>query len=549
MGIGISGAVPMDILKNTPQAAPTGKGAAFASIIGAIPSKVWTACIVLLGSLIALALYFHHSSEELHAFTDGMLSWLLYLIGVGTFAFTVSFLFKVYKTGHTVITTSQERLLATTKLQKAQLLVQAQKLKNQQLEVKIAFERELPLVLKYALEAGHNVEYTTDGLRVQNHLSNLHTLGTQQLIAEQITVEDDTDYVPEPYSFSSVLQYWRPSKDAIMLAKKEELITVSTGEGLCHTIFTGNTDSGKTNDERMLLIQLLAVGETVFLCDRNYAPLRKDKKSGEIYDYRPIEAQLAYPAIDTASEAVQLTSWLIAELNDRRMKRREAGNRGEILEFADLYLFIDELPAFCSEEPTIIEHVGRLLRESRQYGIFFVGAAQDILNATLNADSGSYRDNLLTDYYGGGDLTTARKTMNLQKGESLNEVGLGKKGLKYLRAKGADLEHTRVRTPLADNDATLTLLSDLPPRTRLMTSITRHPSLPVMLTTGLGLTEEQEAVYSICLDSEVKGGNVSDRKVASELGIGKTKANQLLDTLEEKNLIQPRRGRRRIDEE
>jgi hypothetical protein len=353
-----------------------------------------------------------------------------------------------YDTGHDVMMKHYERSMIREKI-RAQYIRNESAIQIMQMENKI---------FEYGQAQGHNVKYGK--LEVSNYLSNLHNLqgGSNQTLLAPVT----TEYLPEPYKFSDVLQNWQPSKDGILLGKKHELITCPIGENLCHTLFTGNTDGGKTNDERLILIQLLYLQQVCFLCDRNYQRFRIDKKQDCVYDYTLIENQLAHEPIDTPKGTLQLLKYLISELDDRRIQRKKA-----IVHFKDMYVFIDELPALCADEPDIMEYVGRIVREARQYGIFFVGAAQDVLNKTLNNDNGAIRDNFLTNLYSGGDQTTAKLLLNLQNGEKLDEVGLGKYGAKYIRAKGAGIEKVKARTPLADDLATKLLLGDISPREKL----------------------------------------------------------------------------------
>lgn len=264
--------------------------------------------------------------------------------------------------------------------------------------------------------------------------------------------------LPAPYTLSSVLGNWQPSKSGILLASSAEqkLLTVPIGESLCHTSFTGRTGGGKTTKQRGLLLQLLFLQQIVYLCDRSFQRYRRDRHNGATYDYRPIENLLAEPPITQTPRVVELLKYLYSELEERRNT-----NRYMIKRHKDIYVVLDELPAFASEDKSIMGYVGKLLRESRQYGIFLCGASQDLLNTTLKNDNGAVRENLLTNFYDGGDPATARMVLDLQKNDKLDEAGLGTQGVSYLCAKGIALPHTRVRTPLADNEATFTLLGDM----------------------------------------------------------------------------------------
>jgi len=420
-----------------------------------VPHVAWRAaiftCFLFLFCCAFVVGYFNHASIQELVSAEVTVFMVVIKVAGGLVVF-----FGVLKTAHYLYMLYHDGVLEHHQRKVSKLKVERSVLQNDQLRQQLEITKELPSLIRYAMEAGHNVEVSPKlDVKVTNYLSNIHTISGP----ERQALLPGGDYLPDPYKFSSLLGNWQPTKDGILLAKKDELITVPIGEGLCHTTFTGNTDAGKTNNLRFLMLQLLSLGQVVYLCDRNYQRYRLDKKTGVVYEYGPIEAQLAHEPIDMAKDALALMKYLYSELEDRRIARKKA-----VVPFDDIYLVMDELPAFCGDEPEIMEFIGRFLRESRQYGIFFIGGAQDLLNQTLRNDNGAVRENLLTNFYGGGDPTTARMVLNLAKGEQIDETGLGQLGVFYLRAKGANIERMRVRTPLSDNEATFTLLAGMPPR-------------------------------------------------------------------------------------
>lgn len=510
------------------------RGLALAAVMQAIPPFVWASGLILLAVFIALAVGFH--LHDMPAAIDKALTWLFWGVVLVIVLVFVRLLVKAHAIYHDVVTKFYERRIASATAQRQTAMARKAELQNDELEARIALVREMPAIVQYAIQAGHNITVDNKGtVQVQNWMSNMHQLGGP---APALQIGGPgADFVPPPYKLSDEFQRFTPSKDGILLAKGRELITVPIGETLCHTTFTGNTDAGKTNDERTLLIQLLFLEQIVFLCDRNYQRYRLDKKNaGVVYDYSHIESQLAYPPAVATLEAVKVLQYLVAELENRRERRRKA-----LVQFPDIYLFMDELPAFCAEDNSIMTYVGRLVREARQYGIFFIGAAQDLLNDTMQAKSGAYRDNFLTNYYGGGDATTARLVLNLAKGETIDETGLGKQGVKYLRAKGADIEHAKVRTAYADNEATLMLLEGRPPVQQLerlfegeVVDAGRRDTGELA---GSELDGDLLTVYEAFQELQSQGVKPSARKVEDITGIDKDKANGLLNRLADMRYI------------
>lgn len=269
--------------------------------------------------------------------------------------------------------------------------------------------------------------------------------------------------LPEPYTFSSVLDDgFDPARDGILLGCGQELITVQPGESMCHTTFTGPTDAGKTNDCRVIIPQLLYQEKVLYLADKSWQPFRRDRKLGVVYDYTPIAKLLAHAPITTTKELVGLLKYLYREKVNRADELAKVRTANALVDFEDWYIAVDELPAFAADDKQVMEYIGKLLREARQYGIFFIGSAQDLLTATLKTDNGAIRRNLLTNFYAGGDPTTAKIVLDLKKAP--DETGLGVKGVKYLRAKGAGVNCEKIRTPLADDEATHMLLDDMAAR-------------------------------------------------------------------------------------
>lgn len=524
------------------------------SLLAYVPLEAWKFGIGLVLFIIFLCFlavgYYHHASMQ--DFLSSGLDVFFVLLKVLGVLLVLSLAYVGFRFYHDAVLKKHERknthtrtLVETEKLEKIRLQNELQRIRNETLS-------QVPIIAKWAMQQGYNIKITERGdLEAVNFLSNVHTLGNGQ--AANTLLAEATDYVPEPYKMSDVLQNWQPSTSGILLAKGRDLITVPIGESLCHTTFTSSTDGGKTNNERMLLIQLAFLGQCIYLADRNYQPFREDRKLGTWYDYRPIEKMLALPPIVDTQQAVTLLKYLYSVVEDRRTERRKVQNANAIVPFKDKYLVFDELPAFAGEDKEIMILLGRLLREARQYGVFVIAAAQDLLNATLGSDNGAIRENLLTNFYGGGDLTTARLVLNLAKGQMIDETGLGRQGVTYLRAKGAGIERVKARTPLSDDLATHMLLDDLPAINRNVinsrqVAVTRPLTEQVAFSYAPGNTPEPSVIdmepltskpdvidYQIMqkYEQEHKG----QREIARELGLTLYEVQKRCTSLESQGFI------------
>jgi plasmid stabilization system protein ParE len=216
--------------------------------------------------------------------------------------------------------------------------------------------------------------------------------------------------------------------------------------------FVGYAVEHNTNTTRLLTAQFERAGAQVYLASPNFAQVKLNQNHLE--DWRPIVQHLAAPPAQTEQEIARLLHGFRTLLENRKRQEQGTPRRGQ-----DVYLILGEWPGIVArvkDAPQILE---LLLRESRQYGIHIVTEFQDALVKTLGVSSG-VRENLLHCYYFGGDLTTARVLLNLKKGESLNETGLGKQGAAYLRANEQTIVAGRV--PHCTNRA-LYLLLGTPP--------------------------------------------------------------------------------------
>lgn len=300
------------------------------------------------------------------------------------------------------------------------------------------------------------------------HTESLFTVGPRDIIPHHLATigatkklyaqpdEDELDgqtmsLVPPPYDFVQELSgIWRPSTEGIFLARASTCPLLAPLHDTWHIVFTGPTGGGKTNIMRLILVQVLYVGAKVYFLNKHYAPIERTPK-GEIIDWRPIAARLACPVIRHVDEMEALAEQIAQEELPARIERGYLGEPiGE-----PLYLAVEELPAVIAERPAIMDHVSFILREGRKYGIYFVGATQDVLVKTLGSSSG-VRENLRTGYYTGGDATSAKVVLDLQRGQTIDENGIGQKGLVYLKSPLNQAQ--RVRVPFVSNEAVYALL-------------------------------------------------------------------------------------------
>ncbi len=252
--------------------------------------------------------------------------------------------------------------------------------------------------------------------------------------------------IPARFDMRDIWQSFRPSMSQIFLGKSATGDIIVPGNKLLHSVATGPTGGGKTNIVRMELMQLVAIGCQVTLMDIHYAPIKEDE-DGLPIDWRPIVNRLDRPPIYDLGAIITWMNWVaFTELQARIDRGRNGQPIGKPIFFS-----IAELPSVLDEAgDKIAQPLAKILRQGRQYFVFFVGDSNDLLTSTLHMTTGP-RECFRTGFYTGGDPTTAKALLDLPNGVKVNEEGLGQQGLVYV--KTALHSYTQARVGWASNEA------------------------------------------------------------------------------------------------
>ncbi len=327
--------------------------------------------------------------------------------------------------------------------------------------------------------------------------------------------------VPAPYDLLQELAGWRPSPSGIFLARSVQEKMLVSMDRLWHIALTGPTGGGKTNILRGILAQLLYLNAVCYLCDIHYAPLKKGM------DWRPIASRLALPPVRDVGDTYALVEQLArGELQNRINREHDGKPIGP-----PTYIAIEELPAVVDEKPEIMPLLGKLLRQGRQYDLCFIGATQDMLVKTLGTSSG-VRECFRTGFYTGGDQTTARIILDLQKGQSINEEGLGDQGHVYL--KTALSVAREVRVPFASNEAITALLPPAEPPAAGIVESSSTPGLhPVHRRFGKRLEPALQAKVEPVMHKQALGVTNRGDIIAEVWGIKQSRGEKYQQACEE----------------
>ena len=309
-----------------------------------------------------------------------------------------------------------------------------------------------------------------------------HTFHYHQVVPgiKAITEEDalglSAPMYPPARDFAEVLRSFQPSPKHIYLAETIERPVTSDMYELTHVGLGGKTGGGKTNMTRLLTGQLCYIEASVYLATPNFAQVKLN--GHRLEDWRPIVTKLAVPPAQTTKEIAELLMAFWQTFENRKAQEKITPRRQ-----ADIYLVLGELPGIAARMDQWykeqkrkaelqrrqgidvpmprhpMEIVVMLLREARQYGVHIITEFQDALVNSIGLDSGA-RENLLTGVYYGGDLITAKLLLRLEKGEKVDERGIGVDGAAYIRTKKTPAQAARV--PFFSNRSLYMLLGTPP---------------------------------------------------------------------------------------
>ena len=236
-----------------------------------------------------------------------------------------------------------------------------------------------------------------------------------------------------------------------------------TAEDLCHVAIAGKTGGGKGSLMRLIMVQLCFIGANVLLLNPHYMKwvVAKEGKTFD-EDWTPFEGKhprtgrpyLQVPPAECA-EMVSIEEdlgWAVEKLLEERKREGRAGG----VRYRPYFIVLDEWPSIAKKIKGSPEYLATLLREGRKYGVFVFVASQDFQVKTIGMEGGSVRKCLLTTFYTGGDITTAKELLD-KPIRDIPETRLGK-GVVMLKCVGTDNEPVLVRVPFVDNESVYTLL-------------------------------------------------------------------------------------------
>lgn len=352
------------------------RGMAIAAILQAIPLFVWAAPLVLIFGFLALVLFYERGNLE--DFTGGVLLWLSRLLIAGGVVFLLTAVWKCYKLYHAFMLDATNRRVARAGAQKALAAAQAQELKNEQLRVKIDLERQLPFVLKWAVENGYPVKYGKDGLEIAHQLPGVRVseAGALQLGAGAAGALPGPSDLPTSVLYEDVRGLVPAGHILVGVGRAGRVETKEKAVGACLWI-VGLSGTGKTSTTVLRVEERASDGHGFLGIDPHW--FKDDSLFHAICETLdgqpgPYAKRFLKPMACTPAQQKEVLQYFLAEFNGRKSGRIPKPWR-------KITLLVDEVGALMdptTEEeeeikemlPTIARICGQEARNFNMGGIF-----------------------------------------------------------------------------------------------------------------------------------------------------------------------------------
>ncbi len=350
-------------MQNKPQTDRASAWADIAQVLGAIPLVIWCFFVALITLFIGLAVWFNHA--HLGSFTSDVLTWLQRIIVVASVLIVVKLLYAGYLMYHEIAIKMHERGLLARRVERASL-------QNEQLILTMDVSRQLPALMQYAMQHGHNVEVSARGeVKVTNYLSNLHTMGTSEYAALPER-EEPEQLAPAVPTFREMLT---TGLVATAIEQGKMILGYADGEprygswlDLYSAGIGGVSGSGKSTTVRFLLFQAILLGAKLIMVDPHLA----EEEESLAAQFKAFRIHAMPPCDDNAKEVAKRIRYLMAEYTRRKSK----GIKGEPLLFVldEFNALVRRLPDDTRKE--LADLMLTIAQEGRKFHIFAMVIAQ-----------------------------------------------------------------------------------------------------------------------------------------------------------------------------
>ncbi|SRR6266571_3911355 len=374
---------------------------------------------------------------------------------------------------------------------------------NVKIEKQLDVFEQLPSVMHYAIEQGHNIKF--GGLEVSHRLSNLHALqGNGTTIAE---IEAPVSPLPKLVQYEDIRGQIPEGHNVVGIADSGLITKEDRHIGACVWII-GGSGSGKTSTTSLRMEERAACGHQFYGVDPHW--FKDDSLTNAVVGFSD---RFLLPMARDTKEAKHVLSTFLKEFQERKAGKVEKP-------FQKITLVVDEVGSLNDPQTEEDEEVLKLLKSITRV------CGQEARNFNMG---GIFISQQATGLYWIGNvalLVIVHKLLkeNQQKlatqtddKQFFADMRLWPKGRTYVYGMG--LEEGEgclvVQQPYFEKEAR---------GTWIFPEIEETKEAPV--------TSDLDIVYEACQQIKERGMKVTVRSIAELVPFGKTKVSELMNQLE-----------------
>lgn len=326
----------------------------YAMVLQTVPKGVWYSLLTFGFIIIGTILWYLRNNIENIAIT--IASMISIVIVIAFVAHIVKNVYRGYVGYHNASKMSLERQVAREKLELARL-------QNERLRVAINMDRYMPTMMQVGLAQGRNITYSKGAIKIEHHLSNLHSLQSGQ----ELELIEAPSSLPTQVRYEDI-RHQIPQGHVLVGIGPNGVETKESAVGACVWI-VGLSGTGKTSTTVLRVEERAATGHKFLAIDPHW--FKPDSLSNAISGYA--ERFVQPPARDS-KEALAVLTLFLDEFNGRKSGRIPQP-------WQPMTLLVDEVNALMdaqSEEekqikellPTVARVCGQEARNFLMGGIF-----------------------------------------------------------------------------------------------------------------------------------------------------------------------------------
>lgn len=334
-----------------------------AQILATLPLPVYVFFMLLVVAFIGLAVWFDH--QHLDTFTSNVLDWIVRILIVLAIMIGVRLIYGAYLLYNEGLTKHYEQQAIVKKNKLMDVQLDKANVGVDQARAILALQQLAPLMAKYAMEQGHNIELSPKGeLKVINWRSNIH------MMQPGLLGDAATPAIAPPLikTFRELLEdgtiMAAIDRGEMLLGYQDGVLRYGTLERNIRSCGVGGgSGSGKTTGVRFLLFQGLLMRAKLLMID----PHLHEPEESLAHQFQMFKSAHIMPPCDKRSEEVsKRVQWITKEYDRREAK----GIKGPFI-FVVIDEFNELMRALGKQgKAELINPLLNVAQGGRKFGIF-----------------------------------------------------------------------------------------------------------------------------------------------------------------------------------